>query len=75
MDVDPPQQNLDESLVHGSVSVLLHPMVILNISEHWMREKLAHDSTAVNVQGALLGRQSGREVEVCFFSLVKRYRF
>lgn len=64
MDVDP-FNKVDESHAHGSISVLLHPLVIISISEHWMRLKLSQNSVTVNVYGALLGKQNGREVEVC----------
>ncbi|KAH8853359.1 COP9 signalosome complex subunit 6 [Schistosoma japonicum] len=64
MDVD---SNVDVSNVTsgpGSASVLLHPLVILNISEHWTRNKVKENSTAVTVYGALLGKQEGHHVEI-----------
>nr|CAH8828364.1 unnamed protein product [Trichobilharzia regenti] len=48
----------------GSVSVLLHPLVILNISEHWTRNKVKENSTAVTVYGALLGKQESHHIEI-----------
>ncbi|CAH8450192.1 unnamed protein product [Heterobilharzia americana] len=64
MEVD---SNVDASNVTsgpGSVSVLLHPLVILNISEHWTRNKVKENSTAVTVYGALLGKQEGHHIEI-----------
>ncbi|XP_050389077.1 COP9 signalosome complex subunit 6 [Patella vulgata] len=47
----------------GSVSVALHPLVIMNISEHWTRVK-AQEGQPVQVLGALIGKQKGRNIEV-----------
>ncbi|XP_071521892.1 COP9 signalosome complex subunit 6 [Panulirus ornatus] len=47
----------------GSVSVSLHPLVILNISEHWTRQR-AQEGKPVQVLGALIGKQTGRHVEI-----------
>jgi COP9 signalosome complex subunit 6 len=47
-----------------SVIIALHPLVIMNISEHWTRVK-AQLGKAVKVYGALLGRQKGRNIELC----------
>uniref|UniRef100_A0A0P4WK75 COP9 signalosome complex subunit 6 n=1 Tax=Scylla olivacea TaxID=85551 RepID=A0A0P4WK75_SCYOL len=47
----------------GSVSVSLHPLVILNISEHWTRQR-AQEGRPVQVLGALIGKQTGRHVEI-----------
>nr|GAT49708.1 predicted protein [Mycena chlorophos] len=46
------------------LSVSLHPLPILNISEHLVRRKLQTNSTSPFVLGALLGTQNGREVEI-----------
>merc|ERR550517_2447693 len=45
-------------------SVSLHPLVIMNISEHWTRVK-AQEGRPVTVYGALIGRQAGRDIELC----------
>ena len=50
--------------VSPSVIIALHPLVIMNISEHWTRVK-AQLSKSVKVYGALLGRQKGRNIELC----------
>lgn len=47
----------------GSVSVSLHPLVIMNISEHWTRTK-AQQGAPKRVYGALIGKQAGRDVEI-----------
>ncbi|KAB7496387.1 COP9 signalosome complex subunit 6 [Armadillidium nasatum] len=47
----------------GSVSISLHPLVILNISEHWTRQR-AEEGTSVQVLGALIGKQNGRHIEI-----------
>lgn len=47
-----------------SVNVALHSLVILNISEHWTRVR-AQLGKPERVFGALLGRQKGRNIELC----------
>lgn len=47
----------------GSVSVALHPLVIMNISEHWTRVS-AQEGKPTQVVGALIGKQKGRNIEV-----------
>lgn len=47
-----------------SVIVALHSLVILNISEHWTRVR-AQLGKSSRVYGALLGRQKGRNIELC----------
>ncbi|XP_037089310.1 COP9 signalosome complex subunit 6-like [Pollicipes pollicipes] len=46
-----------------SVTVQLHPLVILNISEHWTRIR-AQQAAPRQVLGALIGQQKGRNVEI-----------
>jgi COP9 signalosome complex subunit 6 len=48
----------------ASVIVALHPVVIMNIADHWTRVK-AQNSKAMDVFGALLGQQKGRNIELC----------
>ncbi|CAH8570429.1 unnamed protein product [Dicrocoelium dendriticum] len=50
----------------GTVTVQLHPLVILNISEHWTRNKVKHGSSLVVVYGALLGKQEGHLITNSF---------
>ena len=47
-----------------SVSLSLHPLVIMNISEHWTRTKAQRGAATNDVFGALIGRQSGRNIEI-----------
>ncbi|XP_018420308.1 PREDICTED: COP9 signalosome complex subunit 6 [Nanorana parkeri] len=49
--------------VTGSVAVALHPLVILNISDHWIRIR-SQEGRPVQVIGALIGKQEGRNIEV-----------
>lgn len=46
-----------------SVTISLHPLVIMNISEHWTRIR-AQVGEACQVYGALIGKQKGRNIEV-----------
>ncbi|KAJ3490504.1 hypothetical protein NLI96_g1401 [Meripilus lineatus] len=48
----------------SGLSLALHPLPILNISEHLTRMKLQTRSNTPFVLGALLGTQNGREVEI-----------
>ncbi|KAI0067950.1 COP9 signalosome subunit 6 [Artomyces pyxidatus] len=48
----------------SSLSLSLHPLPILNISEHLTRLRLQTNTTIPFVLGALLGTQNGREVEI-----------
>eukprot|EP00040_Diaphanoeca_grandis_P018840 m.99138 g.99138 ORF g.99138 m.99138 type:complete len:332 (+) comp27132_c0_seq1:148-1143(+) len=47
----------------GSLHVLLHPLVIINISEHYTRIRAQHNQ-GVPVFGFIMGVQDGRRVEV-----------
>ncbi|XP_063993386.1 COP9 signalosome complex subunit 6 [Diachasmimorpha longicaudata] len=47
----------------GSVSISLHPLVIMNISEHWTRLRAQEGSDQL-VYGALIGKQKGRNIEI-----------
>ncbi|KAL0275583.1 UNVERIFIED_CONTAM: hypothetical protein PYX00_003395 [Menopon gallinae] len=64
MDVDDnPKSVMASSGTVGSVSVSLHPLVIMNISEHWTRLR-AQEGTAQQVIGAVIGKQKGRNIEI-----------
>ncbi|XP_071949548.1 COP9 signalosome complex subunit 6-like [Antedon mediterranea] len=47
----------------GSVTISLHPLLIMNISEHWTRTK-AQEGKPTQVFGAITGRQTGRNIEI-----------
>lgn len=46
-----------------SVTCSLHPLVIMNISDHWTRIR-AQKGFKSQVYGALIGKQKGRNIEV-----------
>lgn len=46
-----------------SVTCSLHPLVIMNISDHWTRIR-AQNGMKSQVYGALIGKQKGRNIEV-----------
>jgi len=46
-----------------AMDVKLHPMVLVNLSDHFTREKVKAGKT-VRIYGILLGQQSGRKVEI-----------
>ncbi|KAG8772131.1 hypothetical protein FRC15_002955, partial [Serendipita sp. 397] len=48
----------------SGLSVSLHPLPILNISEHFTRIRLQNNVSLPLIVGALLGTQTGREVEI-----------
>ncbi|EPQ28834.1 uncharacterized protein PFL1_03637 [Pseudozyma flocculosa PF-1] len=56
---------LDAQSSSGVASnVSLHPLPILNVSEHLVRTRLQSSSDNVRVYGMLLGTQSGRDIEI-----------
>ncbi|KIJ68635.1 hypothetical protein HYDPIDRAFT_82481 [Hydnomerulius pinastri MD-312] len=63
MDTDELPVVLPSSTTSG-LSLSLHPLPILNISEHLTRLKLQTKSNLPFVLGALLGTQNGREVDI-----------
>jgi len=66
MEIEPtenvPEKVSDKGLV--SVQVNLHPLVIMNISDHWTRTKSTNDNKPQQVYGALVGRQNSRTLEI-----------
>lgn len=49
-----------------SVSIQLHPLTVLNISDHLTRAKYLTDKGQdYRAIGVLLGKQSGRNLDVC----------
>ncbi|KAF9056676.1 maintenance of mitochondrial structure and function-domain-containing protein [Panaeolus papilionaceus] len=63
MDTDELSVVLPSTTMSG-LSLSLHPLPILNISEHLTRLKLQKNTPNPFVLGALLGTQNGREVEI-----------
>lgn len=54
---------LAHNTIVPSVTVSLHPLVILHLSEHWTRIR-AQEGQKQQVIGALIGKQKGRNIEV-----------
>ncbi|XP_021944566.1 COP9 signalosome complex subunit 6 isoform X3 [Folsomia candida] len=48
----------------GSITVSLHPLVIMNISEHWTRTRAQNDGKQEQVIGAIIGQHKGRHLEI-----------
>ncbi|KAF8971424.1 COP9 signalosome subunit 6 [Flammula alnicola] len=63
MDTDEISVVLPPTTTSG-LALSLHPLPILNISDHWTRSKLQKNSLDPFVLGALLGTQNGRDVEI-----------
>ncbi|KJE90937.1 Mov34/MPN/PAD-1 family protein [Capsaspora owczarzaki ATCC 30864] len=65
--------NVIASNVKSSLQIALHPLVILNISDHWTRTRAQHSVANPSVFGALIGTQNGRNFEIFnSFELVVR---
>ncbi|KAJ8913532.1 hypothetical protein NQ315_017083 [Exocentrus adspersus] len=58
-----PGKNVMASGAVGSITCSLHPLVIMNVSEHWTRER-AQEGSVQQVIGALIGKQKGRNIEI-----------
>jgi len=59
----------------STLSISLHPLVIINVSDHFTRERVQKDVPNPRVIGALFGVQTGREVSeslwmILFFLLI-----
>ncbi|KAK0245931.1 related to COP9 signalosome complex subunit 6 [Armillaria ostoyae] len=63
MDTDEISVVLPSTTTSG-LSISLHPLPILNISEHLTRRKLQTNTSTPFILGALLGTQNGRDVEI-----------
>jgi COP9 signalosome complex subunit 6 len=48
----------------ANFSVNLHPLVIMNIADHYTRSKVSNSGT-IKIFGAILGSQKGRNAEIC----------
>ncbi|GJQ84920.1 hypothetical protein Trydic_g527 [Trypoxylus dichotomus] len=57
------EKNVMASGTTGSITCSLHPLVIMNVSEHWTRER-AQNISIQRVIGALIGKQKGRNIEI-----------
>ncbi|KAL1917839.1 uncharacterized protein VTP21DRAFT_3673 [Calcarisporiella thermophila] len=54
---------VSQSTNNSGLNVALHPLALMNISDHYTREKVQGNATN-RVFGALLGTQKGREIEI-----------
>lgn len=63
MEIDDDKERVLATNVSGSVSISLHPLVILNIADHWTRLN-AEEGKSVITLGALIGKQNGRTIEI-----------
>jgi len=61
--MDQKQSHLAEKET-ATLDLHLHPLVIINISDHWTRSKVQNNIENPRVIGALVGTQSGRTVEI-----------
>ena len=48
----------------GALQLTLHPLVIINISDHFTRARTQSSEPAPRVMGVLIGAQTGRQIEV-----------
>jgi len=48
----------------STLDLRLHPLVIINISDHWIRSKVQGNIQNPRVVGAIVGIQNGRTVEI-----------
>ncbi|KAF5269266.1 hypothetical protein FQR65_LT02567 [Abscondita terminalis] len=63
MEITETEKNVMAVGTTGSITCSLHPLVIMNVSEHWTRER-AQEGSAPQVIGALIGKQKGRNIEI-----------
>mmetsp|Transcript_15523 Transcript_15523/g.10892 ORF Transcript_15523/g.10892 Transcript_15523/m.10892 type:complete len:109 (+) Transcript_15523:59-385(+) len=47
-----------------SLSILLHPLVVMNMSDHYTRAKYREKINPIRVVGVILGRQEARNLEI-----------
>jgi hypothetical protein len=61
----PQESSSADKATTGSLSNVLHPLVVINISDHHTRVRAQQpDAPGQRVFGVLLGEQSGRRVEI-----------
>ncbi|GAA94211.1 uncharacterized protein L969DRAFT_102509 [Mixia osmundae IAM 14324] len=58
------KRSLISSTIESGLTISVHPLPILNISEHLTRTQCQTGQRDVRVAGALIGTQSGREIKV-----------
>lgn len=51
--------------MQSSVSIVIHPLVVLNVTDHFTRARYLNSKEShIRVIGALLGKQTGRTLEI-----------
>ncbi|KAI8388456.1 uncharacterized protein BYT42DRAFT_560151 [Radiomyces spectabilis] len=65
-DLRMPPSVVSTAQTNSSLSISVHPLVLLNISDHYTRTKLQNPDAVQkgHVHGALLAKQSGREIDI-----------
>ena len=53
-----------EASDNAALQLTLHPLVIINISDHFTRGRCQSDAAAPRVFGVLIGAQTGRHIEI-----------
>ncbi|KAI8925829.1 maintenance of mitochondrial structure and function-domain-containing protein [Entophlyctis helioformis] len=53
-----------QSQSQSGLGITLHPLVILNMSDHYTRTKMQNPASPAQVIGALVGVQTGRDIEI-----------
>ena len=48
----------------SALELTLHPLVVINVSDHFTRARCQSEQPAPRVFGVLIGAQKGRQVEV-----------
>src|SRR5699024_10164642 len=53
------------SVIVPTILVSLHPLVIMNVSEHWTRIRAQKEpGSNITIIGAFIGKQKGRNIEI-----------
>ena len=56
---------IEREVGSGTTNLYVHPLVIMNISDHYTREKVKQGSKSnPRVIGILMGVQKGRDIEI-----------
>lgn len=62
-----PMASSSASVAVPTIAVSLHPLVIMNVSEHWTRLRAQQDPSSTEniiIIGAFIGKQKGRNIEI-----------
>lgn len=63
-----PRQTINQATHVSDLDISLHPLPILNVSDHFTRTRLQSEKDNVQIFGALIGTQVGKKIEIvnCF---------